>query len=75
MTGVIAMKDVNWHSQLTSPVAEHFDLPSSHVPELQRGFLFLQILPGYSSGYRSKRVCNCALGCPKAPVAFLNQQS
>ncbi|XP_074697410.1 ubiquitin carboxyl-terminal hydrolase 42-like [Strix aluco] len=52
VTGAVAMKDVNWHSQLTSRIAEHFDLPSSHVLELQRGFRFLQILPGYSFGYK-----------------------
>ncbi|KAK2526399.1 hypothetical protein Q9233_008169 [Columba guinea] len=43
---------------------------SDHMLELPSGFRFLRGLPGCSSGYQSKRVCNCASGRPKAPVAF-----
>ena len=41
-------------AQSTSPIAEHFDLPSSHMLELQSGFRLLRGLPGCSFGYKSK---------------------
>ena len=67
--------DMNRHGQSTSPVTEHFTLPSSHVLELQSCFRLLRGLPGYCFGYQSKRACNCASRHPKAPLAFQSKHS
>ncbi|KAM9591704.1 ubiquitin carboxyl-terminal hydrolase 17-like protein 6 [Morphnus guianensis] len=78
---VINSRSCDWRSRyegrklaqpVTSPIAEHFDLPSSHVLELQSSFRFLRGFPGCPFGYKSKRPYNCASRHPKAPVAFRN---
>ncbi|KAM9591702.1 ubiquitin carboxyl-terminal hydrolase 42-like [Morphnus guianensis] len=74
---VINSRSCDWRSRyegrklaqpVTSPIAEHFDLPSSHMLELQSSFRFLRGFPGCPFGYKSKRPYNCASRHPKAPV-------
>ena len=68
----VGMKSINGHGQSTSPVADHFRLPSSHVLQLQSSFRFLRGLPGCAFGYRSKRVSHWASSRPKLLVASQN---